>query len=49
MGLEPHDRHILFYRELRCMYHLPGGAEADWFITVTADVELAFAAGLKVR
>ncbi|KAL4239444.1 Indoleamine 2 [Mactra antiquata] len=32
---------------MKCLYKLPGEDEAEWFITVTAQVELAFASGLK--
>ncbi|KAH3866363.1 myoglobin-like isoform X1 [Dreissena polymorpha] len=32
---------------LQSLYNLPGGDHAEWFVTVTAQVELAFAKGLK--
>ncbi|KAK3612259.1 hypothetical protein CHS0354_039539 [Potamilus streckersoni] len=37
----------LALENLRCFYTLPGGGEADWFITVTVQMELDFAAALK--
>ncbi|XP_052787341.1 myoglobin-like isoform X2 [Mya arenaria] len=32
---------------IESLYNLPGGSEAAWFVTVTAQVELAFATGIK--
>ncbi|WAQ97420.1 MYG-like protein [Mya arenaria] len=33
---------------IESLYNLPGGSEAAWFVTVTAQVELAFATGIKM-
>ncbi|KAL8610288.1 hypothetical protein ACOMHN_062020 [Nucella lapillus] len=32
---------------MSALYCLPGGKEAEWFVTVTASIELAFADGIK--
>ena len=41
---------LYFVRNLQSLYKLPpGGTEPDWFIVVTAQVELEFAKGLKVK
>ncbi|XP_060552507.1 myoglobin-like [Ruditapes philippinarum] len=32
---------------VRSLYRIPGGSDAEWFITVTTKTELAFAAGLQ--
>ncbi|XP_053387702.1 myoglobin-like [Mercenaria mercenaria] len=34
-------------RTVECLYKLPGGSDAEWFITVTVRTELAFAEGLQ--
>lgn len=43
----PNWRYTGEERTVRSLYNLPGGEEAEWFITVTTRTELAFAAGLQ--